>query len=128
MPYSKTYQVEVEFTEKDENGLNRIGTIEIPYMSSAQFFRLMDIPEIKGIMAGETSDPNSTMMILGGKIADIVCPPGTLDNITPQSGIRLMGIILDKEAETLGLKKAGEPSGEIQPVNPSSTSTDSPGI
>lgn len=131
--FSKTYDVEISFTDRDENGVNRKGIVKIPYMSSAQFFKFMEIPEIKELLNAkekplpDSEDSDTSLMVIGRKVAEIVCPVGTLEQITMVSAMELIAVILKQEADTLGLKVKGDKSlGEAESANPSLTTNDSP--
>jgi hypothetical protein len=118
--FSKTYMVDVTYLDRDENGVNRVGTIEIPYMSSQQLFNLMDTATMRDLAAGKETNLNTVLFTLGKAVVEVVCPKGLLDDITPRSGIQLMTKVLDMERDSIGLGET-----KAQETTPALTSSDS---
>lgn len=101
MSYSKTYPVEVTLLERDENGDHLKETIEVPFTSSSQFFKIMESKEVREGIKEKSED---ILLTVGRTLVEIVCPK-VMDRITPASGIMFMTEILNHEKETLGLGK-----------------------
>lgn len=96
--YSASYEVEVEYTERGEDNLNKTGTIKIPYISSDQYFNLIGSEDLSRPGINEFQ----AIALLGRNLLEMLVP-GIIKRITPRSATKIMETILEVEKETLGL-------------------------
>jgi hypothetical protein len=114
--YKTTYPVEVEYLERDEEGNHPKETIEIPYISSNQFFDVMDSPEAKRV---GTDNSDIAILSVGRLLANLLVP-GLLEKLSPESGIKLMSAIFQSEKETFGLGELRKPIATDSDTTPQS--------
>jgi len=105
--FKRTWQTEVEFAERDENGDARLEKIEVPWVSSDQFFEITNSPELAKFFESENrtltgKEANEFLSILGKILVNLLVP-GVLKKLTPSGGFKLIGEILQKEGKTFGL-------------------------
>jgi len=114
--YKSSYEVEVEYLDRDEDGICRKGTVEIPYMSSEQFF---DILGELGDIADGAEIGGSVVLKLATKIINKVYP-GLLSQITPISAVKMLEVVFDREKDSLGYsedaatKKSKKPTASMK--------------
>lgn len=105
--YKNYYSIEVVFTDRDETG-NKKGTVDIPYISSEDFFDIMRSKEMKNSIKEYQADAENPaaqqdfVMTLAQLIISKVSP-GLLKTLTPLSGIAVMTKVFDEEKGTFGL-------------------------
>lgn len=97
--YSKTYKFEAVFAEVDESGNFRKETIEIPLITSEEFFSIFEDEAVR------TMD-NSQF----GKYIVERWFPGLLAQLRPQSALSLIKTIFEHEKETFVPGETGEPT------------------
>ena len=99
--YKNTYTFEVEYLEADEQGHRRRETIEIPYITSSQFFEIVADPAIEGLNGLEFGKWLSERMF-----------PGLLESVSPRCAMDLIRTIFEHEKDTFNLGEAVAPTPE----------------
>ena len=99
--YKKKYTFEAEYLEADEQGQRRRETIEIPYITSDEFFDIIKDPAKDGM------DNLTFARWLTERMF-----PGLIATLAPRSALNLMQLILEREKDTFNLGEATEPTPE----------------
>jgi hypothetical protein len=100
--YKKTYPVEVEFAERDDEGNARKGSIEVPWLTSEQTFDVESSPEyarIQDLKKVEEPDleKSSHAIIDFGKMVIRLLLPDIFKTLSPVGGYMLVNAVFSKE-------------------------------